>query len=71
MTARDAGNLEEFLRQEGAPDMVVQGGLEMLLAGWERTVVAVEEGWAPEDNWWYFVKPLNGPAEFLAEFPPA
>lgn len=136
MTARDAGNLEEFLRQEGAPDMVVQGGLEMLLAGWERTVDAVEEGyggdyedylsdldgrqllaqalerlsreqsadisarlveldhriravttpverclwgnivadeegWAPEDNWWYFVKPLNGPAEFLAEFPPA
>lgn len=134
MSGRDAGNLEEFLREEGAPDAVVRGGLDVLLAGWERTVAAVEagyagdyedflgdldgrqllaqalervtreqagavmaplrdldrrmraatapvarclwgnivadeEGWSPEDNWWYFVRPLNGPPEFLAEFP--
>ncbi|MEZ4413445.1 MAG: hypothetical protein R2910_10720 [Gemmatimonadales bacterium] len=136
MTGRDAGNLEAFLREEGAPDAVVRGGLEVLLAGWERTVAAVEEGyggdyedylsdldgrqllaqalervtrdqaaqfseklaeldrriravtapverclwgnivadeegWSPEDNWWYFVKPLRGPEAFLAEFPAA
>ncbi|HMU61662.1 MAG TPA: hypothetical protein PKA66_07760 [Gemmatimonadales bacterium] len=136
MTGRDAGNLEQFLREEGAPDTVVRGGLEVLLAGWERTVAAVEggyggdyedflgdldgrqllaqalervtreqaahftarlaeldgrfravttpvarclwgnivadeEGWSPDDNWWYFVRPLRGPEAFLAEFPAA
>lgn len=136
MTGRDAGNLEQFLREEGAPDTVVRGGLEVLLAGWERTVAAVEggyggdyedflgdldgrqllaqalervtreqaahfaarlaeldgrfraattpvarclwgnivadeEGWSPDDNWWYFVRPLRGPEAFLAEFPEA
>jgi len=136
MTARDAGGLGEYLRGEGAPDRVVQGGLDVLLEGWERTVSAVEqgyergyeeylndldgrqllaqalarvtpaqaastverlglldgrmraattpvarclwgaivaeeEGWTPEANWWYFSRPLNGPAEFLAEFPAA
>jgi len=136
VTGREAGNLEEFLREEGAPDAVVRGGLEVLLAGWERTVAAVEEGyggdyedylgdldgrqllaqalervtreqaahfsaqladldrrlravttpverclwgnivadeegWSPEDNWWYFVRPLHGPEAFLAEFPAA
>jgi len=136
MTARDAGGLGEYLRGEGAPDHVVQGGLGVLLEGWERTVAAVEqgyergyeeylndldgrqllaqalarvtpaqaasaverlglldgrmraattpvarclwgaivaeeEGWTAEANWWYFARPLNGPAEFLAEFPAA
>lgn len=136
MSGRDGGNLEEFLRAEGASDTVVQGGLTVLLAGWERTVAAVEagyagdyedylgdldgrqllaqalervtrdqaaavldrlqalddrmraatvpvarclwgmivadeEGWSPEDNWWYYVRPAQGPAEFLEEFPPA
>jgi hypothetical protein len=136
MTGRDAGSLENFLREEGASDTVVQGGLEVLLAGWERTVAAVEagypgdyedylgdldgrqllaqalervtreqaevisarlraldermraattpvtrclwgmivadeEGWSPEDNWWYYARPLGGPAAFLGEFPPA
>jgi len=134
MSGRDAGPLEEFLREEGASEAVVQGGLEVLLAGWERTVAAVEsgypgdyedylgdldgrqllaqalervskvqvaavserlralddrmraattpvarclwgmivadeEGWSPDDNWWYFGRPLRGPAAFLAEFP--
>lgn len=45
MSTRDAGGLEEFLRGEGASDLVVQGGLDMLLAGWERTVAAVEAGY--------------------------
>lgn len=136
MTARDAGGLEDFLRRQGASDRVVQGGLEVLLAGWERTVGAVEagyasgyedylndldgrqllaqalervspaqaavvaerlamldgrmraattpvtrclwglivaddEGWTPEANWWYYARPRSGSAEFLAEFPPA
>lgn len=136
MSARDAGNLEDFLREEGAPDVVVRGGLDVLMAGWERTVAALEagyagdyedylgdldgrqllaqalervtreqadsvaerlqqldarmravttpvarclwgmivadeEGWSPEDNWWYFMKPVLGAPEFLAEFPPA
>ncbi|HEX5004325.1 MAG TPA: hypothetical protein VFV65_03370 [Gemmatimonadales bacterium] len=136
MNRRDAGNLEQFLRDEGAPDLVVQGGLDVLLSGWERTVQAVEagyggdyedylgdldgrqllaqalervtreqaaavaerlaqldarmraatapvarclwgmivadeEGWSPEDNWWYYARPLTGSGEFLAEFPPA
>ncbi len=136
MTSRDAGSLEAFLREQGAPDRVVRGGLEVLLAGWERAVASVEagysgdyedflgdldgrqllaqalervsaeqaaavapqlqaldarmrlatapvtrclwgmivadeEGWSPEANWWYFVRPVSGPAEFLAEFPPA
>jgi len=134
MSGRDAGPLEDFLREEGASEAVVQGGLEVLLSGWERTVAAVEsgypgdyedylgdldgrqllaqalervskaqvavvserlralddrmraatapvarclwgmivadeEGWSPEDNWWYFARPLGGPEEFLAEFP--
>ncbi len=136
MTGRDAGNLEQFLREEGAPDSVVHGGLEVLLVGWERTVgsveagysgdyedllgdldgrqllaqalervtreqaaafsarlieldrriravttpvqrclwgniVADEEGWSPEDNWWYYIRPVDGPPDFLAEFPAA
>jgi hypothetical protein len=136
MTGRDAGSLEEFLRQEGAPDQVVRGGLEVLMTGWERTVLAVEagyagdyedylgdldgrqllaqalervtrghaaevaerlealdarmraattpvarclwgmivadeEGWSPEDNWWYYARPIDGEAAFLAEFPSA
>ncbi len=136
MTGRDAGSLEDFLREEGAPNSVVQGGLEVLLAGWERTVTAVEagysgdyedylgdldgrqllaqamervtreqaevvmarlgalddrmraattpvarclwgmivadeEGWSPDDNWWYYARPLSGPPAFLQEFPPA
>jgi hypothetical protein len=45
MSARDLGGLGEYLRGEGAPDRVVQGGLEVLLAGWERTVAAVEQGY--------------------------
>ncbi len=32
--------------RQGASDRVVQGGLDVLLAGWERTVAAVEEGYA-------------------------
>lgn len=136
MTGREAGGLEQFLREEGAPDAVVQGGLAVLLAGWERTVAAVEagyagdyedylgdldgrqllaqalervtrdqaavvqeqlgaldarmraattpvgrclwgmivadeEGWSPEDNWWYWARPLAGEPEFLGEFPAA
>ena len=136
MTPRDAGGLEQFLRDAGASDSVVRGGLEVLLVGWERTVGAVEagysgdyedylgdldgrqllaqalervaperaaevaarlaaldarmraatipvarclggmivadeEGWSPEDNWWYYARPLSGPPEFLEEFPPA
>ena len=134
MSTRDAGGLEEFLRGQGAPDRVVQGGLDVLLAGWERTVAAVEggygsgyedylndldgrqlleqalnrvtpgqaaevaqrlaalderiraattpvsrclwglivaeeEGWTRESNWWYYARPRSGPPEFLAEFP--
>lgn len=134
MNSRDAGGLEEFLRGEGASDRVVQGGLDVLIAGWERTVAAVEagyasgyedylndldgrqllaqalervspaqaavvaerldvldsrmraattpvkrclwgmivaeeEGWTPEANWWYYARPRSGPAAFLAEFP--
>ncbi len=136
MTGRDGGNLEQFLREEGAPDAVVHGGLEVLLTGWERTVgsieagysgdyedflgdldgrqllaqalervtreqaaacaarlaeldqrvreatlpvarclwgniVADEEGWSPEDNWWYYIRPRDGAPAFLAEFPVA
>jgi hypothetical protein len=136
VTARDPGGLEAFLREEGAPDAVVRGGLDVLLVGWERTVEAVEagyggdyedylgdldgrqllaqalervtreqaaavaarlveldrriravttpvarclwgnivadeEGWSPEDNWWYFARPVQGPEAFLAEFPEA
>jgi hypothetical protein len=136
MTGRDAGSLENFLREEGASDTVVQGGLEVLLAGWERTVTAVEtgytgdyedylgdldgrqllaqalervtreqaevvsarlsgldermraattpvtrclwgmivadeEGWSPDDNWWYFARPVSGAPAFLGEFPTA
>ncbi len=134
MTGRDASSLEDFLREEGAPDAVVRGGLEVLLAGWERAVAAIEagyggdyedylsdldgrqllaqalervtraqaaaitarlveldrrvraattpierclwgnivadeEGWSPEDNWWYFARPIHGPEAFLEEFP--
>jgi hypothetical protein len=136
MNPRDAGRLEAFLRGEGAPESVVQGGLEVLLAGWERTVASVEagypgdyedylgdldgrqllaqalirvspaqaasmaarleeldgrmraasepvarcvwgnivadeEGWDAEANWWYYVRPRNARPEFLQEFPPA
>ncbi len=136
MNGRDAGGLEQFFREEGAPDTVVQGGLAVLLAGWERTVASVEtgypgdyedylgdldgrqllaqalervtrdqaavvegrlreldarmrrltmpvarclwgmivadeEGWSPEDNWWYYARPMTGPTEFLEEFPAA
>jgi hypothetical protein len=136
MTPREGGGLGEYLRGEGAPDRVVQGGLDVLLDGWERTVAAVEEGyargyeeylndldgrqllaqalahvtpsqaaaveerltlldsriraattpvtrclwgaivaeeegWDPEANWWYYARPLQGPAEFLKEFPAA
>lgn len=136
MTPRDAGNLEQFLRDAGASDTVVHGGLEVLLVGWERTVGAVEagytgdyedylgdldgrqllaqalervtpdqaavvvarlrelddrmraatvpvtrclwgmivadeEGWSPEDNWWYYARPLRGAPAFLEEFPSA
>ena len=46
MSARETGGLEEFLRGQGASDRVVQGGLDVLLAGWERTVAAVEAGFA-------------------------
>lgn len=135
MSGRDPGSLEDFLRAEGAPDTVVQGGLAVLLAGWERTVAAVEagyagdyedylgdldgrqllaqalervtrdqaaavlgplraldarmraatvpvarclwgrivadeEGWSPDDNWWYYARPAQGSPEFLEEFPP-
>ena len=45
MTPRDAGNLEQFLREAGASDTVVRGGLEVLLVGWERTVGAIESGY--------------------------
>lgn len=134
MNPIDAGGLEAFLRGEGAPDRVVFGGLEVLLAGWERMVgaveagypgdyedylndvdgrqllaqalvrvtpgqaasisdrlsaldarmraatvgvsrclwgaiVAEEEGWTADGNWWYFVKPKAGRAELLEEFP--
>lgn len=136
MSGREPGSLEQFLREEGATDLVVQGGLEVLVVGWERTVgtveqgypgdyedflgdldarqllaqalervsreqaaavlgrlealdarmraatapvarclwgmiVADEEGWSPEDNWWYYVRPLQGRPEFLEEFPDA
>jgi len=135
MTARDSGGLGEYLRGEGAPDRVIQGGLDVLLDGWEQTVSAVEqgytrgyeeflndldgrqllaqalarvtpaqavpaqerlegidarmrastapvarclwgaivaeeEGWDPVGNWWYYARPLQGPGDFLAEFPP-
>lgn len=134
MSGRDARSLADFLREEGASDRVVQGGLEVLVAGWEHTVIAVEggytgdyedylsdldgrqllaqalervtreqavlvaarldeldtrmrrvttpvarclwgmivadeEGWSPDDNWWYFARPVSGPPAFLAEFP--
>ena len=45
MSPRDPGGLGEYLRGEGAPDPVVRGGLEVLLAGWERTVAAIEAGY--------------------------
>ncbi|HQR18492.1 MAG TPA: hypothetical protein PK948_08970 [Gemmatimonadales bacterium] len=32
-------------------------------------IVADEEGWTAEGNWWYFVRPLTGRAELLGEFP--
>jgi len=136
VSTRDAGGLEEFLRGEGASDRVVQGGLDVLLAGWERTVgsvesgysagyedylndldgrqllaqalervtadqaavvasrlaalddrmraattpvarclwgliVAEEERWNLEANWWYYARPRAGLPEFLGEFPAA
>jgi len=136
VSGRDLSALQAFLREEGAPDDVVQGGLAVLLAGWERTVASVEEGypgdyedylgdldgrqllaqalervtpgqaavieaplreldarmrrattpverclwgmivadeegWSPEDNWWYYARPIEGPEEFLEEFPAA
>jgi hypothetical protein len=33
-------------------------------------IVADEEGWGAEANWWYYVRPLNARPEFLEEFPP-
>jgi len=29
--------------------------------------VAEEEGWTPEENWWYFARPIKADAELLAE----
>lgn len=46
MTPRGGERLAEFLRAAGASDAVVHGGLAVLLAGWERTVAAVEAGYA-------------------------
>ena len=44
MTDRDA--VREFLRERGCPEDVVAGGLEGLVAEWERTVRQVEVGYA-------------------------
>ena len=29
--------------------------------------VARAEGWAPEKNWWYFSRPIDGDPDFIAE----
>jgi hypothetical protein len=29
--------------------------------------VAAEEGWTPEENWWYFARPIQADPELLAE----
>ena len=45
--ARDRGagdSVREFLRARGCPDDVVSGGLEGLVADWERVAQAVEQG---------------------------
>lgn len=34
-------------------------------------IVAEEEGWTAEENWWYFARPNQGRAELLEEFPAA
>ena len=43
---RGAGDpVREFLRARGCPDHVVRGGLEGLVADWERVAQAVEQGY--------------------------
>jgi len=32
-------------------------------------IVAEEEGWTAEGNWWYYARPKVGSREFLEEFP--
>jgi len=72
MSARDAGGLGEYLRGEGASDQVVQGGLDVLLDGWERTVTAVEAGY--ERGYEEYLNDLDGRqllAQALARVTPA
>jgi hypothetical protein len=33
---------------------------------WGREV-AEEEGWTPEENWWYFARPIHADPELLAD----
>ena len=37
--------VREFLRARGAPESLVSGGLDGLIAGWERVAEAVERGY--------------------------
>jgi hypothetical protein len=37
--------IQDFLRQRGCPDEVIEGGLEGLLRDWERMVEQVEAGY--------------------------
>ena len=34
-------------------------------------IVADEEGWSPDDNGWYYARPLRGAPACLEEFPSA
>jgi hypothetical protein len=122
----------DYLRERGCGEHVIEGGLEGLVEGWEKTVrqveegysltlddylndmdgrqliaealvvasdqqraaiaarlsladekmrslteqtkvclwgeeVAEEEGWTPEQNWWYFARPIKADFELLDE----
>lgn len=52
MTDTGDDALRTFLRQRGVAPKVVEGGLEYLVAGWERTAAEAEQGYELEIEDW-------------------
>jgi hypothetical protein len=67
LTVATAEQLEDAARRIEQADELMQSVTEPTVVCLWGDEVAREEGWTPQENWWYFARPRQAEDDLLAE----
>lgn len=67
LTVASTAQLNEFSPRIDQTDKVFKSLTEPIEHSLWGDEVAEEEAWTPENNWWYYARPIDADAELLVE----